>query len=190
MVDPYPYGESQRRITTKWAIAAIILAILLPPVGLLLGIVALLRLRSDASLQGKGLAIAAILVSVVLTAIGLGFWSLGLAQYSGAFSTQEFLRTQCVFPTGFTCIDFTATVDTVTIVLENTLGNDVTNIILTPKGCASSNRPAFRSGERATFTSENCKNRDATYNGEIQITYTDPQGNKRKESGTLTVPLD
>ena len=54
------------------AIVALILSIIISPVGLILGIIALIRINKNSNLGGKGLAIASIIIGVILTIISIG----------------------------------------------------------------------------------------------------------------------
>ncbi|MFP4656724.1 MAG: DUF4190 domain-containing protein [Candidatus Woesearchaeota archaeon] len=64
-----PQPNTPNRNTSGLAIAAIICAFLLPPIGLILGIVALVKIKKHQSQGGKTLAIVAILLSVLNTLI-------------------------------------------------------------------------------------------------------------------------
>ena len=58
--------------TSILAIVALILSIIISPVGLILGIIALIRINKNSNLGGKGLAIASIIIGVILTIISIG----------------------------------------------------------------------------------------------------------------------
>ena len=58
--------------TSILAIVALILSIIISPVGLILGIIALIRINKNSNLGGKGLAIASIIIGAILTIISIG----------------------------------------------------------------------------------------------------------------------
>jgi type IV pilus assembly protein PilA len=63
-----PFGAPQQAPTSGLAIAALIFAFLLPPIGFILGIIALVQInRAHGQLKGQGLAIAALVLPVLLT---------------------------------------------------------------------------------------------------------------------------
>lgn len=59
-------GASHRRVTNGYAVAGMVFAFLLAPLGLILGITGLVKSKKT-DIGGKGLSIAAIVVSVVVT---------------------------------------------------------------------------------------------------------------------------
>lgn len=71
--------------TPTLAIIALILAIIMPPIGLILGIVALNKIKKTEEKQGKTLAIIAIIIGILLT-LPLLLVIFGSMMYFGALS--------------------------------------------------------------------------------------------------------
>jgi len=72
-------GGAARRRTSPWAVASLLCALAMCPplcvIGPVLGVAALWRIRRDAAVKGRGLAVMAIILGTLLTAA----WSAGAA---------------------------------------------------------------------------------------------------------------
>jgi hypothetical protein len=122
--------------TNTLAIVAFILAFLMPIVGLILGIIALVQLNSNPGEKGKGLAIAAIIISIVLPLAVVVFFILSLASF-GVLSPNAMLPSRCMLPAGFDCADFAVGAngeDNIKIAVRNGGGWDIaiTDLTATP----------------------------------------------------------
>ncbi|MFP4567699.1 MAG: DUF4190 domain-containing protein [Candidatus Woesearchaeota archaeon] len=78
--------------TPTIAILAIIFAVILPIVGVILGIIALTKINKTPEKKGKGLAIAAIIVGGILT-LPILFALIGAFAYFGALSPSNVMLT-------------------------------------------------------------------------------------------------
>lgn len=117
-------------------------------------------------------------ILVVLVAIG------ALA-YFGVLSPDKFLPSKCTLPAGIACTDFkldskTGTGGTVTVVLRNGLGFDVSNVVVSASGCTSTAANTLNNGEQKPFAPTPCSlDADASiklvsgskYNGQVNVTY-------------------
>jgi len=157
-----------------FAIIAFILAFFIPLVGIILGIIALRQIKKSGG-EGKGFAIAAIIISAVIIIVPILLVGLGAIAYFGVLSPSEFLPSKCVFPAGISCIDFKveSSSDQILVILRNGLGFDLTGITLTASGCTiSPSYPSMLNGEQKTFTLSECSlTKGDTYSGNLDVTY-------------------
>ncbi|MEK6983983.1 MAG: DUF4190 domain-containing protein [Nanoarchaeota archaeon] len=66
MAQPQQYqSQSPQQETNVMAIVALVSAFVIAPVGLILGIVSLVQIKNNPNQKGKGLAIAAIIISSI-----------------------------------------------------------------------------------------------------------------------------
>jgi len=89
-------------------------------------------------------------ILVVLVAVG------ALA-YFGVLSPEKFLPAKCTLPAGIACLDHRAssTTNQIQIVLQNSLGYELTGVIVDIGGCGTatpSGDNALTNGEKDTFT--------------------------------------
>jgi hypothetical protein len=113
-------GPGERK-TNSLAIIAFILAFIFSPAGLILGIIALTQINHKHE-KGKGLAIAAIIISLVLTIIPI----LAAIAFFGILDPARLLVDKCEFQAGMDCIDKASiTDDSITVALRNNMGSDI-----------------------------------------------------------------
>jgi uncharacterized protein (UPF0333 family) len=104
-------------------------------------------------------------ILVVLVAIG------ALA-YFGVLSPDKFLPSKCVLPSGIACVDHRADATGITLVLQNGMGYDLTNVIVNVVGCGvlGPSDTTFDNGEQKTFN-RTCTLTGSKFNGDIKIFY-------------------
>ncbi len=109
------------------AIIALVLAFLFPIAGLILGIVALVKIKNSVDKNGKGFALAAVIISGVafIFSLFLIISVIGSLAYFGVLSPATMLPEKCTFPVGITCIDFAATQTSISLILQNGEGRDM-----------------------------------------------------------------
>jgi len=105
--EPRQFGEkplepvpSEQKKTSVLAIVALVFAFIFWPVGLILGIIAIVRVTRNKSLKGEGLALAAIIVSILMP-VGLIF--IGAIAYFDILDPSHFLPDRCDFGTQLYC---------------------------------------------------------------------------------------
>jgi len=123
-------------------------------------------------------------ILVVLVAIG------ALA-YFGVLSPDQFLPSKCVLPAGIACVDFqmAGSADTVTLVLRNGLGADLTDVRLATGTCTDSPLGVnINNGDQGTVIATVCTiTEGAKFNEDVTITYTNSDSGLTKTvTGTLT----
>ena len=104
-------------------------------------------------------------ILVVLVAVG------ALA-YFGVLSPDKFLPSKCTLQSGIACIDHKATATSLTMVVQNSLGRDITVNSVNAASCtALGSQGTLSNGGQATYTLV-CVNSGSKYNGQANITYT------------------
>ena len=104
-------------------------------------------------------------ILVVLVAVG------ALA-YFGVLSPDKFLPSKCTLQSGIACIDHKATAIALTVVVQNSLGRDITVDSVKAAGCtALGSQGTLSNGGQSTYTLV-CVNSGSKYNGQSNITYT------------------
>ena len=111
-------------------------------------------------------------ILVVLVAIG------ALA-YFGVLSPDKFLPSRCTLQSGIACLDFTvvstgASTGDITVVLQNSVGFDLTGVSIDIQTCPTASAPiSLSNGEKAApVTLTGCTVQGAKYSGYINVTYT------------------
>ncbi len=125
--------QKNQEKTPGIAIAAIIFAILLPIVGIILGIIALVKINKTESGEGKGLAIAAIVVGVIMALIILPVLMMiliGSIAYYGILDPGRFLPDRCQFENPILCTENFIIQKSITGTLEVELINNYGSQIL------------------------------------------------------------
>ena len=86
-------------------------------------------------------------ILVVLVAVG------ALA-YFGVLSPDKFLPAKCTLQSGIGCIDHKVTQTTVAAVLQNSLGFDLSSVVVKVGSCGqdSISKPTLANGEKGTYT--------------------------------------
>ncbi len=96
-------NQGQQQKTSVLAILALIFAFIMPIVGLILGIIALIQINKNPNIKGKGISIAAIIISVAwVLLLGL-IIMIGITAYFGAFSPARYVSEFCVISAPFSC---------------------------------------------------------------------------------------
>ena len=106
-------------------------------------------------------------ILVVLVAVG------ALA-YFGVLSPDKFLPAKCTLQSGIACLDHKATASQVQIVLQNSLGYDISSITVKAGSCGTSSSPAtLANGEKGTYTIT-CSPAllGSKYNAQVNVSYT------------------
>lgn len=116
-------------------------------------------------------------ILVVLVAIG------ALA-YFGVLSPDKFLPAKCTLQAGIACLDYKATATTVQIVLQNSLGSDISSVVVKAGGCGqdSTTKPTLSNGEKSPAYTITCDSDPITagnqpltgskYNAQLNVSYT------------------
>jgi hypothetical protein len=168
---PIP-GKSE---TCMWAIAALVCAFVMPLLGIIFAIVALVKINENPNLKGKGLAIAALVVSLIwLPIMALVF--IGTIAYFGVLNPESFLPNICSFSMGLDCLEAPyADRDLGTIVfsLTNNLGYQVTDMKVSSSCPGGTVEPiAIDNGQSAIVTLSGCSFIGDHYSEDVGIIYT------------------
>ncbi|MBI2559224.1 hypothetical protein HYW20_07930 [Candidatus Woesearchaeota archaeon] len=106
-------------------------------------------------------------ILVVLVAVG------ALA-YFGVLSPDKFLPAKCTLQSGIACLDHRATSATIQVVIQNSLGYDLSAITAKAENCGTSSSPAtLTNGQKGTYTITcSAALTGSKYNGQFNVSYT------------------
>ena len=115
-------------------------------------------------------------ILVVLVAVG------ALA-YFGVLSPDRFLPAKCTLQSGIACLDHKAIPIQVQVVIQNSLGYDISSVIVKAGGCGidSTTKPTLPNGDKGTYTITcdsdpiavgNQPLTGSKYNAQLNVSYT------------------
>jgi len=114
-------------------------------------------------------------ILVVLAAIG------ALA-YFGVLSPDRFLPEKCTLPSGIACLDFTGSTTSVSLVIQNSAGFDMSNVTVVANAtgytlaCTATGDNVLTDGEKDTFTCIPTPNLPAgKFKGALYVDYINTQ---------------
>jgi len=124
-------------------------------------------------------------ILVVLVAVG------ALA-YFGVLSPDKFLPAKCTLPSGIACIDHKATAASLVIVLQNSLGFDVTLDSISADQCTKqTNLGTLANGATTGQLALTCVNTGSKYSGTLNVTYTVADtGVQHVSKGQITTKIE
>src|SRR3989338_7026367 len=97
--------------------------------------------------------------------------------YFGVLSPDKFVPEKCALESGIGCMDFKVQEDSVTLVLRNGRGEDITISEIAVGQCKGANLGSLKNGEQRTFTITGCNNAiNSKFNEKINITYAGENG--------------
>ncbi|MCP3686238.1 MAG: DUF4190 domain-containing protein [bacterium] len=119
--------------TKDLAVLALVFSFLIPLVGIILGIVALVKISNSGG-EGKGPAVAAIIVSLFVVPLGLTL--IGALAYYGALDPGNLLPERCDFQAGMLCESWTMDIyeNNIQFDIENQMGQGIMLYTMTLKG--------------------------------------------------------
>jgi len=96
--------------------------------------------------------------------------------YFGVLSPDKFLPAKCTLQSGLACLDHKATATSLELVIQNSLGFDITvNNVKADQCTESGSKGPIANGEQLKLTGANalaCTNPGSKYNGNLNVTYT------------------
>jgi len=101
--------------------------------------------------------------------------------YFGVLNPDRFLPEKCTLPSGLACLDFKGDTSGITLIIQNSLGNDISGVTVTVNGtgCAGQTSSAVNmtNGAKNTFTftsggSPTCSPASGKFRGAITVAYT------------------
>ncbi|MBI2130244.1 hypothetical protein HYU10_00575 [Candidatus Woesearchaeota archaeon] len=125
-------------------------------------------------------------ILVVLVAVG------ALA-YFGVLSPDKFLPTKCTLQPGIGCIDHKATATTISVVLQNAVGYDISSITVKAENCGtSSSTSSLTNGAKATYVITcGAALSGSKYNGALNVSYTITEtGLTHTNQGAITTKIE
>ena len=123
-------------------------------------------------------------ILVVLVAVGA-------LSYFGVFNVDAFLPQKCALAPGIACLDFKANTDSVTLVIKNSIGNDIVveSIALPDYNCETTFFAPLKNGEHGTFNVD-CTVTDSKLNSEINLIYEGLDTLRHNASGRITTKVE
>ena len=125
-------------------------------------------------------------ILVVLVAVG------ALA-YFGVLSPDKFLPAKCTLQAGIACIEHKATSAQVQVVIQNSLGYDISSITVKAGSCGTSSSPAtLANAEKGTYTIT-CTPAllGSKYNAQVNVSYTIAEtGLSHNSVGQITTRIE
>ncbi len=119
------------------------------------------------------------IIATVLVAIGT-------LAYFGVLSPDNFSPRKCAIEAGIGCMDFKVQEDSVTLVLRNGKGEDITLSKVAVGNCSGTNLGSLLNGEQKSFTITGCTNTaNKKYIGDVNITYKGETGLDHKGRGSI-----
>jgi hypothetical protein len=111
--------------------------------------------------------------------------------YFGVLSPDKFIPEKCILPSGIACLDSSLKTSGATIVIQNAMGIDMTDITLTISGsveCSgSTSSPAtLDNGEKGTFQISCTPTSGSRVNADLSLDYTNKNtGVSHKATGSI-----
>ena len=129
-------------------------------------------------------------ILVVLVAIG------ALA-YFGVLSPDKFLPSKCLLQSGIACLEHKATPTDIQVVLQNSLGDDLTAVSVTIPGCnpveTTVGTGTLANGEKSPSVLITCTPPGLTgskFSGAMYVNYTSSNNIRHANTGQLTARIE
>lgn len=118
--------------------------------------------------------------------IGVALIAIGALAYFGVLSPDKFMPRKCILEAGIGCVDFKADEGSVTLVLKNGKGEDITISSIKVQNCTGTASGFLKNGEQSTFLVDGCSNTaNSKFIGNINITYIGETGISHKKIGGI-----
>ena len=181
------YQSTTEQKTCIWSILSIIFAFLIPLLGILFSIIALVKIKNESNLKGKGLAIAGLIVGGILLIPAFSILSLYLAAY---IDPEVVLEEGCIISRsmpGISCLDFEVKADGATwIRLQNNLDDDFTSVTLTIENECSPALIDWKDNEMIKLTCLGSGGeKGEKYRKDVSIVYTTSNGKEHTLRGKI-----
>lgn len=138
--------------------------------GAVLAIVAFVKCKT--SEQGKGMAIAAIVIFAVSLVVTLLLGFIGAMAYFGVLSPNNFLPDQCSMMDGISCMDYSVSKDGVQLSLANNLGVTIENVQVEMSGDCSGQQSFEQVENGGKMIANLCSDLPSgRFKGNITVTY-------------------
>ncbi len=208
--DNFIYQSVQLNYMAKsgYAIASVVCGILffiplLSILAIIFGIIALVKIKNNPSLEGKTLAIIGIVLGILGMVINvfLILMFIGAIAYFGAMSPDTLLPEKCSVPMMFNCKDYLITEKSVSMSLQNGAGRDMllNNVVFSSDAVSGGSCKtnfggvplSLRNGDTAQITAP-CKFADTgrsmnRYTFDIDYSWLDNPSQNHNTNGELLV---
>ena len=113
--------------------------------------------------------------------------------YFGVLNPAKFLPESCVLLPGLSCVDHKVTNDSITLVIQNGLGQDLDNFVVSFSGCSSNSTSiTFSDADQGMFNITNCTNGNAgdRFKADVVINFKSQAGLTHTEKGQLVTNVE
>ena len=112
--------------------------------------------------------------------------------YFGVLRADRFLPDSCFIGPGISCLSHKATTDTLDIVLQNQLGQDILVTAVRTDGCEDTTATSMNRGDKVQFTLTDCSFGSAgkKIKQDINFTYRDEELIYHTRSGEFTTTVE
>jgi len=180
----------------KWGVASLvcgILGIVIPYIGLILGILAIVFSRKQKKIQPNGLATAGFvlgIIGVVIYTVLFLFMIIGALAYFGNLDPDRFLPDKCAMDPPFACTDFSVQGNALEFTFLNAAGVDLDGVVVTASGCSpDAVVGTITNGESATATFTCATSSGNRLQTDLVIAYNDENGLSRTTTGSVQVKV-
>jgi len=170
--------QGSEKIANALPMIALILAILFPIMGIILGFFALRVIKKNPKLKGKGLAITAIVIGFLFT-VFFPIFTFALMFLIAVLDESE----SCTFHDSFGCENYYLDGKTVTLTVKNNIPSQIDNVMLQLNDVCEPQGNTMHRGDTVTFK---CAIPDSDFNGGMEMHYV-KDGQKETKIGQLSV---
>ena len=119
-------------------------------------------------------------------AIMVALIAVGTIAYFGVLDPDKFYPTACTLEAGIGCSDFKVDEGSITLVLRNGKGEDVTITSITAKNCTGAASGSIKNGDQGVFVIDGCRNEeDSKLVSDLNITLSGESGIVHKKIGRI-----
>lgn len=142
-----------------------------------------MRKRGQAALEFMMTYGWAILVVIV---------AISALSYYGVLRADKFLPDSCSITPGIICLSFKATPDSLEMVVQNQLGQDITLTEVAVTSCAVTEQIALANGAKTTLSFSSCEfgEEGKKLKTAIDFTYTDEEGIHHTKKGEIITKVE
>lgn len=124
-------------------------------------------------------------------AIAVALIAIGVLAYFGVLDPDSFMPKRCAFEAGIGCTDFEVNEGSITLVLRNGKGEDISISEIKAKNCTGTTSGFLKNGEQGTFTIDGCRNKANTkIISDINVTFAGETGVSHKNKGNIVSKVE
>jgi len=118
--------------------------------------------------------------------VAVALIAIGTLAYFGILNPDNFLPRRCIFGSGIECMDFRVDESSVTFMIRNGKGEDLSISDINVKSCTGTDSGFLKNGEQATFIVDGCRNKaNSKFISDVNITFVGDTGLSHKNIGNI-----